>query len=1354
MGTINMNQDNPQPYKAFGDLVTQLRLKAGLAQQSDLAVLVKISQQTVSRWESGVSRPRDKQMPLLASVLKADLAALLAAAGYTERTPVATFDQPFPIDALNPDSFERFCLYFLSEMYPTAKVHRMGGQGHTQDGLDVEAVFTDGTCYTFQCKRVDDFGPGKVHTAVAKHTRAATKKFLLLTRPAASPQARHAIREYEGWDIWDREDVSRIIRQHLSKDQQIRLVDTYFHGQRLALLGESEAGPWQTTTQFFAAFAAGQKFFSHEWQLVGRDEDLTAILNSLVNPAVRATLLIGSGGSGKSRVLKQVVENFEQTHQGALVRFLAPAEDVSNKSLEDLGGGTKLLIVDDAHDREDLQLLFQYAATPANNTTLLLSFRPYALDRIKGQASNFALTGERVTERKLSPLNLDQATQLAMQVLEAFSGPTSAAKEIARLTLDCPLFTVIGAQVVANEKVHLELAKNEDIFRSTLLGKFRDIIAGHVGSKSDAEPIKKLLNILALIQPFHPEDESIALVAEKVEGLRHPDVNRLIRLLIDAGVLFKRGGKHRLSPDLLADYIIEKVCIEQNGRSTGYAEQVFDAVPNPQIEHVLLNLGKLDWRRANGDPSNSKLLDGVWKKLNPTSDYSDPHISAVTAVAYYQPQRTLEFAEHLIRKGTHLRDLPNLIKYAAYNLEYVRRACECLWELGKGDDRALNQNPGHAIRILSELCAVEPNKPIEYNEAVVEFGLSLLDQESSWAYAYTPFDVLNGIMKTEGHTTTSNGRSFTFAPFLVLSSAVSTVRTKVVDAAINLLTNPHPKTAVLAAKFLSECLRYPMGMFNLQVSTETRDVWTDEFVKTLEKIEKIVHKKELDPLVLIEIIRSVSWHANYAAEKTSPVAKRLVASFPQSLEFRTVLTLADGYGHLLERSDFKRQQREWDQHVATVTSDLLAAYPDGENLRSFMEDMLTKIEMAYASGSSSPHVLFWSLFRSSLTLAQATAENALNNTGSKTNQFAGVALSRLLSEDHSYGLSVASRFLETDSPELHAAVGRAYCGLNTKDDAYGEEDLTLLRRVLSSKEQWVVRNGVEAIRSVAKNNKRLAIDLLKGVDIAISNKVADDVFILFQRDEMIPFRLLTGEDIEYFLNKLMPVAELNEYWIETFLSKVSRYHAQLAAAFFMARVEHAAATNDWRYRPCNYGPYLHVPLRFRESEEFGSLLRKVCQWMKSHAKQDYQFEHRAGELFDAMFSPFDNELLGFIQDWIDVSSKDDIRLLSKIFKECQPDFVFAHREFVVRFLDKASQHGKEALDSAASALFSSAISGVKSGTPGEPFPRDVMMRDEAEKALLEIPRFAPARGLYESLKKHAEANIGISLREREAFEDE
>ena len=75
----------------------------------------------------------------------------------------------------------------------------------------------------------------------------------------------------------------------------------------------------------------------------------------------------------------------------------------------------------------------------------------------------------------------------------------------------------------------------------------------------------------------------------------------------------------------------------------GYAERVFDATGEAYLENLVVNLGKLDWRRSNGDASNSRLLDGVWAKLVPTHEYGDPHLKAVLGVAFYQPVRALKF---------------------------------------------------------------------------------------------------------------------------------------------------------------------------------------------------------------------------------------------------------------------------------------------------------------------------------------------------------------------------------------------------------------------------------------------------------------------------------------------------------------------------------------------------------------------------------------------------------------------------------------------------------------------------------------------------------------------------------------
>jgi hypothetical protein len=1033
-----------------------------------------------------------------------------------------------------------------------------------------------------------------------------------------------------------------------------------------------------------------------------------------------------------------------------VVRYLSRNAELTKKSLEDLGDREKLLIVDDAHDQSDLQLLFQYAADPSKNARLVLSFRPYGLDNIKAQASNFSLVGPALRAIVLQRLTPEESEQLATQVLTKHAGPLSAAKDIARLTRDCPLATVVGAQVVAKERKHFDLAQQEDTFRTLLFSRFQDVIAGQVGNKSEAGTTKNLLRVLALLQPIHPEDEALLQIIEKVENIKPHDASRIMRLLSEAGVLFKRGAQFRLSPDVLADYIIEANCVGAQGASSGYAETVFESANEKQVEHLLVNLSRLDWRRSDGDPSNSKLIDGVWSKLKAQQEYSDPHIKAVAAVAYYQPLKALEFAEQLIRKGNFLDQIPEILRYAAFNLDHVKRACDDLWEIGKRDSRALNQHPNHPIRILAEMCEIQPNKPLSYNEAVLHFGLALLGRPDSWSFAYSPLDFLKPIFKTEGHTTESHNFSLTFKPHFVNVNAVLPLRNQVLNSLIGLLYNPNIRVAVLAANALGDAFRYPMGMFNTTASAKTRDEWTEAFAAGFEAIETALKTKPVDDLVVLAIWRAVSWHVQFGKDKASVVARRLKALLPDSLEFRTLSVLFDGYGIEFRRFDQIDHAKKWTAHLEKLVKDLLVAYPHVENLRVFVADLLVHIRKNSEKTSATPHALYEGLIRASVDYSRTTLENALADPESETLRFVPNALAALWLHNPDEARKMITKLLATGREQLRASVAQTYPRI-LGTGSYNDADIATLHSLLADESAWVVQGAIMTLSSLPKEKAGLVVELARVTNIGTSHVLADELLTVFTFRQL--FEHLTVNDVNAILEKLMPIPELDGHWIEEFLAQSSKAYPNQTMDFFKRRVERSAESEDWKYRPANNGPYGHVSLRFRDSEAYPELLRTVAEWMRAGKDKPFLFGYRARELFETSFGPFNGETVQFLEDWIATSDEGDLRLISDILGETDHTFVFTHRSFVERFLEKARQVSPQSLKGAISSLFGSAIGGIRTGTPGEPMPRDLEMKKTSEEILQSLPRFSPAYELYDALRKHAEEGITDSRRTKEAFED-
>ena len=98
--------------------------------------------------------------------------------------------------------------------------------------------------------------------------------------------------------------------------------------------------------------------------------------------------------------------------------------------------------------------------------------------------------------------------------------------------------------------------------------------------------------------------------------------------------------------------------------------------------------------------------------------------------------------------------------------------------------------------------------------------------------------------------------------------------------------------------------------------------------------------------------------------------------------------------------------------------------------------------------------------------------------------------------------------------------------------------------------------------------------------------------------------------------------------------------------------------------------------------------------------------------------------------------------------------VFSEHELIAELLAAANRGGAECLRDTKSELWALATSGIYSGTPGEPAPRHVHEKAEAERLANVYASNDPVREFYRSLIVLAEANMRIDADLWEDGEDE
>jgi hypothetical protein len=264
----------------------------------------------------------------------------------------------------------------------------------------------------------------------------------------------------------------------------------------------------------------------------------------------------------------------------------------------------------------------------------------------------------------------------------------------------------------------------------------------------------------------------------------------------------------------------------------------------------------------------------------------------------------------------------------------------------------------------------------------------------------------------------------------------------------------------------------------------------------------------------------------------------------------------------------------------------------------------------------------------------------------------------------------------------------------------------------------------------------------------------DDIFMVFHNGP-ISIKFLTENDVGSLLTKLTNLRTIDNYWIRNFISSASLREVELTACFFINRAEYIKGkleVNDCGYHLYGISLGDKAGVFFRKSPKCFDLMNNVKMWVKKSSDAECCRDLR-GKLFSIMFAPFDDEVVGFLQDWLNEGEGEDYKLIADIVGQASRDFVFQQKKFVINFLEFGALQGIETLRYLEGSLFESVIRGVKYGVAGQPFSEDLIMVKEAEKVLDEVSLYSPAHDFYERIKKYAEFSIQVNNEDAALFEE-
>jgi len=1123
--------------------------------------------------------------------------------------------------------------------------------------------------------------------------------------------------------------------------------------------------------EFFKPFVDKAKLFNHLYSLVGREDNLKA-LDRFVESDKRVGILYGRGGIGKSKLIFEFGKELEKKHPEWQIRFLKEGIALTAEAVKQLPAQKCVIIVDDAHRRDDLKAVLAVGQQYPDRIKTIFSSRPQGRDYLRGALTMAAYDPREIESfPKIDRLNIDEMEKLAGEILG--DDNHRLIEPLVGVSKDSPLVLVIGGKLVAEGSVAPAMLERHDEFQRVVLDRYQDVLTGQVSDRIGQDLCRDLLSLISSVSPIRPQNESFQKAASEFLNIEPTKLIDTISILESSGILLRRGYTLRITPDVLSDHILHKACITEQWEPTGYSQRIFKAFGPVVPDNVLFNLSELDWRITR-EGKHVDLLEEIWALI--WNDFREaPHsqrtqiLKIIQKAAHLQSAKTLELVEYAMRNPSKtpedkkfqriyeyshkdvLKKLPELLKRIAFNLDHLPRCCDILWEFGRDDERETGPWPEHAMRILADLAGYDIGKPVAVNKILLDSVERWLKEPDAHEHRHSPLDLLDPLLAKEGDSARSRGHGIIFKPFAVSFENTRGLRKKAISLLSSCLEFDSTKVILRGLKSLANTLNPPHGRFGRIVSDDEIAQWLTEQITALEAIESLT-KITGEPIIHLQIASELKWHAKRNRQKeVREKANKILESIPDSFDLRAYRCIWYRYDRDWDDEDREEYQRRVRDEIKITATEIIKRYENGQEIFKNLDEILNRFKKCGIRVM--PAYLLYEISVVDYKLAIEISKLIVSKPSSPLSSHLTSLLSGIREKSKSEALDIIKSAIVTKDIMLCSSIAYGY-SWGRWIAAIVEDEIEIVRELLGHSDQNVRRYAIESLRRFPQDKIDIAVHLSLEAKIDNDEQLPDVLCGILDEKHGISPDKLTDDQLMSFLSKLerINIIDNSLYHFDKFLGYCSNRVPETVFEFLIKRLDIAEdSSREKDFQPLPYTGFRHGLQGISSSPRYTDILKKVRERALSPKLHEYFW---IPKLFSEISDSFSAKCIDVLREWTESGDKNKIEAVAYLLEDASAGFVFSHSEFVSELLENAYKINDDCYRNVGSYLHRSAVSGTRSGSPGQPMPQDVRLRDQAMELLKKFQTGSPTYQFYSSLIRHAESEIRDQLaRDEEFFED-